>query len=87
MGKWTQRNREVDTMTKGWKVVDDYTGFYTYSSKVVKDYLGLYTRPDLADYKHPQELTVAINMEKPLPFVRAPQPDKYIGWLTDEDID
>lgn len=89
MGKLSKKNKEggLPGWRSGWKMVDDYTGFYQYSNELVQDYKGNWTRPELADAQHPQEMPPPTGYEKPLPYVRPEQTDIDLADpLQDEDI-
>ena len=89
MGKLSKENKDggQNVLDKGWRMIDDYTGMYRYSSELVQDYQGYWTLPEYANSKHPQEFPLPPSRERPLPYSRPQVTDIELAEpLQDEDI-
>lgn len=85
MGRLSKQNRDVKGK-KGYKFIDDYTGFEEHSSDAVKDYRGFMTTAKHIDHKHPQEYTAPSSAQRALPWSRPEQELTFVDSTTyDED--
>lgn len=83
MSRLSKQNKNIKPK-RGYKFIDDYTGFEEHSSKAVKDWRGFYTTAKHVDQEHPQEkFTPKVREQKPLPFTRPDQDPTYVDSTQD----